>query len=215
MMEGIITPSPELVTRLKNLGSRVRYHPIAKFKRYGDRLATPQQLYEAMITSGIDEDVRKAHVKTFGDFILDELDRKIAEEWNSYLPVRVRGTVLNIGETGITLHDGAYVKTLIEVLRDGTEADYRDHVPQTLFRNSVEGINHRSKQWALQSTEELRARATPEQQQFLFPAVIVYNHKLFPPDETTLPSSSGDRANVILCIYILDYVRSVQEILGS
>lgn len=214
MINVVVKPSPELVARLENLGSRVKYHPIAESKTYEGISATPQQFYEGLATSGINEFVRKASIFTFGDFLLDPLDRKIATEWESHLPVRVRGTVLNIGENGITLTDGDYIKTLEEVLQGGAEVDYRDHVPQTLFENSDEGINHRSKQWALQSTEQLRARATPEQQQFLFPAVIVYNHKLFPSDKTTLPKSPEDRANVILCAYILDYVRPLQEVQG-
>jgi hypothetical protein len=215
MTDVVVKPSPEMVERLKSLEPRVRYHPIAESKRYDNVSVSPQQFYEDLVTSGENEFVRKSNIFTFGDFLLDPLDRKIATEWESHLPVRVRGTVLNIGENGICVAGGGYIKTLAEVLRDGAEVDHRDYVPQTLFENSDEGINHRSKQWTLQSTEELRARATPEQQQFLFPAVIVYNHKLFPPDKTTLPKSPEDRANVILCAYILDYVRPLQEVQGN
>jgi hypothetical protein len=194
----IQSPDKRIMDHL-TLDPRIKYHPMAASVNYSAAVHTAEEL--------LGEGSVSRHQRvglTYGFFAFDQLVDRIRTEYEDHLPVRLRGTVLNIGPE--IRGNGFVVKDIYAVLRDGTERDDRSHVPQTPFDVDAVRIHHRTTQWAVQSAQELRARVPEALKQNLFPAIVVYDHKRFAPTSSALPDSKFERNKVILGAYLLDYV---------
>ncbi len=204
MKDIVVKPRAELLKRLYDFVPRIMYQPCMAKKKFGNSSYSIKEAYQSILDS---EEPHKANVFVFDDFFLMPLKERMKKELHSYFPVGVRGTVLNIGKEGLSFSENGYegyVKTLEEFLHSGSERDHRTDVPMLGYDGDE--IPYRSKQWCLQSTDQLRERVKPEQQKFLFPAIVVYDRNYFDEETTQLPHSPEKKANVILCAYILDYI---------
>jgi len=205
MKDVVVKPDAAQIALIESLSPKARYHPLLSSRTFefegSVEVATPQECYEGWVSDG---HASQAAIFVFDDYGLEQLTERIRAEWSAVMPVRLRGSVVNLGEGFKTSRD-SYVKTLGEFLSTAEELE-RGYILQTLFDRDSSEINHRSKQWALKATDCLRATVSPEEAKSLFPAMIVYDHTKFPPDKCKLPADTSERAETIHCVYVLDYV---------